>query len=253
MGIREKIEEFYSNVRPNRFGIRKYLLKDGRKHKAAIIVPGGAYERVCSFVEGRPIAERLNALGYSAFVIYYRCKDKALFPSPMDDLGRGVKEILEKADQYNILPSYSLWGFSAGGHLAASFGTEEIGAKKYGLPSPSTLVLSYPVVTMGELGHPLTRENLLGKNPSEDMIKKTSIEKLVTPSYPPTFLWCGDSDDVVDKENTLMLQKSLMENSVECRTTIYPGIGHGVGLAFGTVAEGWIEEAVAFWESHSES
>src|SRR5574344_3150476 len=99
MGIREKIEEFYSNVRPNRFGIRKYLLKDGGKHKAAIIVPGGAYERVCSFVEGRPIAERLNALGYSAFVIYYRCKDKALFPSPMDDLGRGVKEILEKADQ----------------------------------------------------------------------------------------------------------------------------------------------------------
>ena len=86
MGIREKIEEFYSNVRPNRFGIRKYLLKDGKKHKAAIIVPGGAYERVCSGGEGRAIAERLNALGYSAFVIYYRCKDKSLFPSPMDDL-----------------------------------------------------------------------------------------------------------------------------------------------------------------------
>lgn len=29
---------------------------------------------------------------------------------------------------------------------------------------------------------------------------------------------------------------------------IYEGLGHGFGLGTGTVAEGWIDDAVAFWE-----
>ena len=30
----------------------------------------------------------------------------------------------------------------------------------------------------------------------------------------------------------------------------YPGLSHGFGLGTGTVAEGWIEDAIAFWEKH---
>lgn len=29
----------------------------------------------------------------------------------------------------------------------------------------------------------------------------------------------------------------------------YPTLGHGFGLGIGTEAEGWLEEAVAFWEA----
>ena len=28
----------------------------------------------------------------------------------------------------------------------------------------------------------------------------------------------------------------------------YPGLGHGFGIGIGTVAEGWIDDAAAFWE-----
>ena len=31
----------------------------------------------------------------------------------------------------------------------------------------------------------------------------------------------------------------------------YPGLGHGFGLGTGTVAEGWLDEAVAFWEAQT--
>lgn len=65
------------------------------KHKApfALICPGGGYGMVCSFVEGKPYAKALNKLGYSAFVLRYRTKDKARFPAPMDDLARAVDYI----------------------------------------------------------------------------------------------------------------------------------------------------------------
>ena len=29
---------------------------------------------------------------------------------------------------------------------------------------------------------------------------------------------------------------------------VYPGLPHGFGLGIGTVAEGWIDDAVSFWE-----
>ena len=32
----------------------------------------------------------------------------------------------------------------------------------------------------------------------------------------------------------------------------YPGLGHGFGLGTGTAAEGWLEDAVAFWEKQME-
>ena len=28
----------------------------------------------------------------------------------------------------------------------------------------------------------------------------------------------------------------------------YPNLGHGFGLGIDTVAEGWIDDAIAFWE-----
>lgn len=30
----------------------------------------------------------------------------------------------------------------------------------------------------------------------------------------------------------------------------YPGLSHGFGLGTGTVAQGWIDQAITFWENH---
>lgn len=29
---------------------------------------------------------------------------------------------------------------------------------------------------------------------------------------------------------------------------VYKGLGHGFGIGTGTVAEGWVADAIAFWE-----
>ena len=206
---------------------------------------------VCSYIEGVPIARELNRKGISCVIVYYRVRKKALFPNPQDDLQRAVSEIFLRNDELMLdLSCYSVWGSSAGGHLAASFGTTSMGYRKYGLPKPGLIVCAYPVVSLETaITHNETRNNLLGKGASEREALDKSIHTNVDADYPPCFVWCGDDDRSVPTVNTELLRDALIQNGIPHRCIIYPGVGHGVGPGWGTAAEGWIEEAVTFWQS----
>ena len=239
---------------PNRYRLDdRFVLRDGKRHPFAILCPGGAYWMVCSYIEGVPIARKLNKAGYSAFILHYRTKEKALYPAPQDDLAMAVKDIFLNEKRYSLDTShYSIWGFSAGGHLAASFGTEHMGYKRYSLPKPATLVLSYPVISMKRnLTHQGTHDNLLGKDATLEREMYASVEEHITPSYPPTFIWCGDADDAVSPENTKRMSAALEKAGVPCRCMIFPGVGHGVGPGSKSVAEGWINQAIDFCRNYS--
>ena len=239
--------DFYHS---NDYELVPYLLRDGQTHPFAIICPGGAYSMVCSYVEGDPFARKLNALGFHAFVVYYHVREHARFPGPQNDLARAVKEVFSRAVEWNLdTHNYSVWGSSAGGHLAASFGTGNMGYPKYDLPKPGALVLIYPVITMGLLSHTETRTNLLGPEPNAEDIEFASVERQITSDYPPTFLWSGDSDTIVSPENSRILFRELRKNAVPCLYREYPGIDHGAGLGTGTVCESWFDDAVNFWQA----
>ena len=249
MKINLKLQEELDWQRPSKYELQKYLIEDGKKHPFALICPGGGYGCVCSFVEGIPYMEELHKRGYSVFILYYRIGEEARYPNPQDDVARALRDILDHAEEYGVeTEGYSLWGSSAGGHLVGSFGTENMGYKKYGLPKPATIVQVYPVVTMGEYTHPGSRDNLLGLNATQEMIDFASVEKNVTENYPPTFVWCGDADDLVPPVNSHMLAAALKEHGVPHVFEEYSGVGHGVGVGKGLVCEPWMEHAIAFWE-----
>ena len=246
--IKQSIKDLFFT--PNSYHLDdRFVLKDGKKHPFAVLVPGGGYAMVCSFIEGVPIARKLNEMGISAFIVRYRVKKSGKFPIPMDDLAAAVKEIFSKAEKYNLdTENYSVWGASAGGHLTATFGMEHIGYAKYQLPKPGALVLAYPVITMlREKTHMGSHDNLLGKDASKEMETLTSVEQHITESYPRTFIWCSDDDDVVNPDNTRDMVAALKAAGVPVESRIYHGVAHGSGPATGTVAEGWMNEAVAFW------
>lgn len=237
-------------LRKSRFEIDdRFVLRDGKKHKCAIVCPGGGYFAVCSYIEGVPIAKKLNKLGISAFIVYYRVQQEAVFPNPQDDLAEAIRQISRKAEEYMVdMENYSIWGASAGGHLVGSFGTEAMGYRKYNLPAPGALILSYPVVTLEKaLTHAGTRENHIGAEASHEEELAHSVHTNVDPQYPPTFVWCGDADTTVPPENSAMMAKALEQNGVPYVHKVYPGVKHGVGPGTGTAAEGWIDEAVRFW------
>ena len=104
-------------------------------------------------------------------MVFYRVRKRAAFPNPQDDLAKAVREVCRQAEAWNLdMEGYSVWGSSAGGHLAATFGTDSMGYPKYGLPRPGAMVLVYPVVTMGDKTHAGSRSYLLGANPTPEAI-----------------------------------------------------------------------------------
>lgn len=231
------------------YRIEKYVINDGQKHPVAIICPGGAYRFVASFVEGLPFARWLNKKGCSAFVVHYACGKKAGYPAPQRDLARAIKEIAAHSEEWMLdMEGYSLWGSSAGGHLAASFGTKVMGYELYAAPKPGAIILSYPVISMGEKAHAGSRENLLGSAPSVEMLELASVERQITSDYPPCFVWTGLDDATVDADNSRMLAAALEAAAVPHRFVTYEGVDHGVGLGEGLPCEGWIEKAFEFWE-----
>ena len=244
MKLAEMTQAVYDFWRPNRYGLKPYLLNDGQKHPFAVICPGGGYGMVCSFVEGLPFAKELNAKGYHAFVVYYRVKRKAFYPAPQDDLERAIREIFDHAEAWQLdTHNWSLWGSSAGGHLAASFCTED-----RDVPKPTALILSYPVVTMTQRTHSGSRDRLIGKESDPALLDRLCVEKHITRAYPPTYVWNGTADDLVDPVNSDLLEEALQRANVSHLHEEFQGVGHGVGLAKGTAAESWFEHATTFWE-----
>ena len=43
---------------------------------------------------------------------------------------------------------------------------------------------------------------------------------------------------------------ALAAAGIDTEFHVYPDLGHGFGLGIGTSAEGWLDDAVAFWEQH---
>lgn len=97
--------------------------------KFAILNAGGGFAYVGAMQDSFPHALELSKNGYNAFALIYRPDaNKA-----MEDLARAVAFIHENQDELKIdVSSYSMWGGSAGGRMAAwlgSYGTKSYGEK----------------------------------------------------------------------------------------------------------------------------
>lgn len=225
----------------------------GENAPTVLICPGGAYKFVSDSNEGRPFAEKLNERGYNAFVLFYSTgSGNARYPYPLNDVARAMQFIKSKASELKInADKIVLMGSSAGGHLCSFFATQykrfecEYEGKNYSL-KPSALLLSYPVITMGELTHKVSRQNLLGFMIGRTERDAASVEKQITADYPPTFSWHNKDDQSVDYRNSVMLEEALEKNGVNHEVLYFESGGHGIGLAEGKDAEGWIDKAIDF-------
>lgn len=242
-------------VTPNKKTVRLDCYTVGNSAPSVLILPGGAYSMVSDFNEGKPFAEYFQAHGYNAFVLWYRVGAAARYPAPMEDVARAMQFIRSHAADWKLdSTKIALMGSSAGGHLAGFFAAEyarfdgEYNGAVYGI-KPSAVVLCYPVVTMGKLTHAVSRRRLLGLFSGRTEQNAASVENRVTENYPPTFVWHNKDDRSVPYENSVMLKNALDEKGVRCELHLYERGGHGIGLAEGTDAAGWIDDAFAFLQS----
>ena len=216
-----------------------FPVSENRVDTGVIVFPGGGYAHLADH-EGAPIAQWLNHLGIPAFVLKYRLGPKYHHPVELGDAQRAIRYVRAHAAEYGINPAHiGIWGFSAGGHLAATAETHfDAGQKSSADPierqssRPDFAILAYPVITMREpYVHRGSRQNLLGPNPSAHLLDLLSNELQVTSDTPPTFLFHTSDDPVVPVQNSIEFYLALRKANVPAEMHIYEHGKHGLGLA----------------------
>lgn len=237
--------------------------KTSAKLSAILIVPGGGYTTLAFDHEGIKVAQWLNQLGISAFVLMYRlpywesepCKSKVA----LMDATRAMRIIRHNATLWNLeISKIGVLGFSAGGHLAATLSTQfdlgntaaENQFDKFS-SRPDFSILVYPVISMlNGLTHMGSRKSLLGDIPTKEELNLYSNELQVKSNTPPTLLIHAKDDSVVVPENSIQYHKALQKNKIPTTLHLMEAGGHGFGIknaraptnSWLKITEEWLQE-----------
>ena len=222
---------------------------------AILITPGGGYTRVVFDHEGGDIAKFYNERGISVFVLLYRLPGDGWGQGPnvaLCDAQRAMRIIKHRASEFKIDANrVAAMGFSAGGHLCADLSTrfDEITYTRQDVADdqsarPFIAAPIYPVISMdAAIAHMGSRNNLIGANPSEELIRKHSPNNNVSPNTPPMFLCHAEDDGAVKVENTLLLRQALKDKNILVETHLFAIGGHGFSIrnSIGKPANIWPE------------
>ena len=196
-----------------------FFFRGNPGEKFAVVNAGGGFAYVAAMHDSFPQALELSKMGYNAFALIYRPGAQ----TACEDLARAIAFIHEHAEELQVdVTDYSLWGGSAGARMAAwlgSYGTASFGGDAY--PAPGAVIMQY-----------------------------TGLSE-TTGAEPPTYECVGDSDGIAYYRSVQAYIRRIQNQGTPAEVEVFPGLQHGFGLGEGTVAEGWINRAVDFWEENT--
>lgn len=186
--------------------------------KFAIMNAGGGFMYVGAMHDSFPHALEVSKMGYNTFALIYR-PDQAY-----EDLARAITYLYDHAEELGIkADGYSLWGGSAGARMAAVLGNkkylQEL-TKRNDIPQAAAVIMQYTGYT------------------------DTSNADA------PTYACVGTCDGIASWRTMKDRLEKLESMKIPTEFHSYEGLSHGFGIGTGTVAEGWINDAVQFWEKH---
>ncbi len=207
------------NHDPSKADTGLFFFRGTPNEKFAVMNAGGGFYYVGAMHDSFPHALEASKNGYNAFALIYRPDD------PYSDLARAITCIYDHANELQVDPeNYSLWGGSAGARMAATLGNANYLLQLTGredIPQAKAVIMQYT-----------------GYNS-------------VSSSDAPTYVNVGTSDGIANARSMQSRLESLEKLGIPTEFHSYEGLPHGYGLGTGTVAEGWINDAFAFWETNS--
>ncbi len=209
-------EEMAADPSKEYTGIFVFRGKSGSPY--AITNAGGGFAYVGAMHDSFPHSLELCKAGYTALALIYRPDD------PYRDLARVISFISENANMLGVSKdNYSLWGGSAGARMAATLGNR-----------------AYLYQLTGDTGIPL---------PAAVIMQYTGYS-YVSEFDSPTYNCVGSNDGIASWRTMQRRLQQLAAMGIPTEFHVYEGLGHGFGIGTGTVAEGWVKDAIRFWEAN---
>jgi acetyl esterase/lipase len=183
---------------------------------AVIVAPGGAHKWLSMDIEGYNVAEYLNGIGVSAFILKYRLGREDGSPYQIDvhpllDAKRAVRLVRSRAGEWGVDPArVVMMGFSAGAHVTA------MACGRFDAGDPAS---ADPVER--ESSRPDYQALIYGGGRPEMPTYKSDT--------PPTFILGADDDQIV-AETLPHLYLALKKAGVPAELHIYVDGGHGFGI-----------------------
>lgn len=201
---------------PSKVNTGLYFFRGEKGAPFAINNADGGFAYVAAMHDSFPHALEISKYGYNAFALIYRPTN------PYEDLAQAICFIEDHAEELGVDPHhYSLWGGSAGARMAAELGNKEVLHQLTGrsdIPQADAVIMQY-----------------------------TSFSR-VSSADAPTYVSVGDSDWIANWRTMKQRLFYLEQLGIPTEFHVYSGLNHGFGLGEGTVAEGWINDAINFWE-----
>lgn len=224
--LAEKGEQIFYNIYspeemaadPSKADMGIFVFRGEAGKPFAITNAGGGFAYVGAMHDSFPHSLELSRAGYTAFALIYRPDD------PYSDLARAIEFITMNSEALGVAKTcYSLWGGSAGARMAATLGNGtnlRLLTGNSDIPQASAVIMQYTGYSS------------------------------VSESDPPTYNCVGSNDGIASWHTMRNRLQALSALGIPTEFHVYDGLGHGFGIGTGTVAEGWVKDAIRFWESN---
>jgi len=215
--------------------------------------------------------QKLNAAGYSTFVVTHRAAPRFKFPAAVEDVQRAVRYVRQHAARYGINKDrIGALGGSSGGHLVSMLGTldgkgnpDDPDGVEQQSSKVQCVVALYPATDMAKVDTPfgsVTVTAFLGMRAPRNNAALTQLDaKLywdaspvnhVTADDPPFLLIHGDGDKIVPYNQSELMEAALKKAGVAVKLVRVPGGGHGSSFPGATETMDWAGQAVQWFDAH---
>lgn len=230
---------------------------------AIIMIHGGAW-RHGSKVAMLRHARRVARVGYVVVSINYRLAPKYPWPAQIDDCQYAVRWLKKNAQDYNVDPQrLGVFGYSAGGHLAALLGTmgeEDDGVFEKGLMSDGEELKEFsPAVCAVAVGGAPCEFSWLDEGSQvlnywmggsrkslREKYRLASPIEYVTSDDTPFFIFHGTEDMLVPLQSPTDFHQALKAKGVPSTLLSVEGAGHLVTFSRAEL----LKQIIPFFDKH---
>ncbi len=220
-----------------------YLPQKPGLHPVVLMVHGGGWAKR-SRDDMAGISRKLARHGYAVFNVSYRFAPRYTYPAQLQDMAQALQWIAQNAEDYDLdTERVNAWGYSAGAHLAALIAS--IDKPGIAVDTTSSLPRIRSVVAGGipsdlrkYSGSPIVMRFMGGdRHEMPERYADASPAYHVSSDDPPVFLYHGELDFLVTKDQATDYYEALTAANIDAELYLHGWREHMTMFLFGGDAE----------------